>query len=260
MDKKHWWKIAFSEIYFNAFDEIYSIKRGEKETLFLINALKMKKGSRILDLACGQGRHAISFAQHGMNVAGVDASASLLKVAKQRARKAGVNIPFIKGDMRTYHNTVKYDFILVLGNSFGYFSDMDNEQVLSNISTSLKKGGLLVLDLPNSPGMLRHEIVGAWTQRIPGGKLTTHMISFNPKTFQIAMQWRILQNKKKTSFNGMLRLYTPPEINHLLIERNLSVKKIYGSFADEPYNIKTSRCLVIAQKISSRNNKKRITF
>ncbi|MFH0853084.1 MAG: methyltransferase domain-containing protein [bacterium] len=250
MKKQHWWKTAFSETYLAAFNDIYSVQRGEKEVTFLIRALRMKKGAHILDLACGQGRHAIPLAQRGMQVTGVDASASLLHAARQRARTARVSVSFVRGDMRTYHNAKKYDAVLVLGNSFGYFNDKDNKRVLSNIATSLKTGGWLVLDLSNTPGMLRRQVTGEWTQRIPNGKLTTRTLNFNPETFQITLQWCIWQHKRKTSFDGMLRLYTPPEINHLLIERNLILKKSYDSFENKPFNIKSSRYLIVAQKNS----------
>lgn len=250
MKKQHWWKTAFREAYFGAFDKIYSVRRGEEEAAFLIRALRIKKGARILDLACGQGRHAIPLSKYGMYVTGVDASESLLHVARQRAQANGADVSFVKGDMCTYRSADQYDVILVLGNSFGYFNDKDNERVLSNIATSLKIGGWLVLDLPNTPGMLRQQVTGEWSQRIPDGKLTTRALNFNPETFQVAMQWQILQHKRKTSLDGMLRLYTPPEMNHLLVERSLVIKKVYGSFVNEPYSIKTRRYIVVARKVS----------
>ena len=250
MKKKHWWKTAFRETYLTAFDEKYSVERGKKEAAFLIRELQIKKGTRILDLACGQGRHAIPFAQRGMHITGVDASVYLLRVARQRARTEGADVSFVKGDIRSYRDAGKYDIALVLGNSFGYFSDKDNERVLTTIAGSLKTGGLLVIDLSNTPGMLRRQITGEWSQRIPGGELTVRTLNFDPETFQVEMQWRILQNKRKTVFDGMLRLYTPPEISHLLAERNLVIEKTYGSFTNEPYSIKTRRYLVVARKVS----------
>lgn len=246
--KQPWWKIVFGEIYFTAFNGIYTIKQGEKETEFLIRVLQIKKGTRVLDLACGQGRHAIALAQHGMDVVGVDASRFLLHVARQRARAAKINVSFVKRDMRTYREAGKYDIILILGNSFGYFNDKDNEQVLNNVAASLKIGGWLVLDLPNTSGMLRQKITGTWTQKIPGGRIITHGLNFNPETFQVILRWCIWQHKRKISFDGMLRLYTPPEINHLLAEQGFIIKKTYGSFSNELFSIKTKRYLVMAKK------------
>lgn len=252
MKERHWWKTAFNEAYLAAFDDIYSVQRGEKEVAFLVRTLRMKKGTRVLDLACGQGRHVIPLAQHEMRVTGVDASVSLLREARQRARARGVRASFMKGDMRTFCDDGQYDVVLVLGNSFGYFSDKDNERVLSAIATSLKNGGWLVLDLSNTAGMLRRQMTGKWTQKIPGGTLTTRTLGFNPETFQATMQWHIVQHKRETSFNGIFRFYTPPEMNRLLIERNLAIKKTYGSFTNEAFSIKAERYLVMARKISDR--------
>lgn len=248
MSKQYWWKTTFGDVYLSAFDEIYSPQQAEKEATFLIEALKMKKGSLILDLACGQGRHSIALAQHGMNVVGVDTSKQLLRTAKQRAEENKVNVSFIKDDMRIYCVPKHYDTVLILGNSFGYFNDIDNERVLSKVASSLKPCGQFVLDLSNTLGMLRRPITGKWTQKITGGKLTTQTLDFNPKTFQVSMQWQIFKNKIKTSLIGTLRLYTPPEITRLLAEHGFIIKKTYGSFSNESYNIKTKRYLVIAQK------------
>jgi len=248
MKEKKWWKAAFSKTYFAAFDDIYSEQRGKKEAEFLIQNLRLKKGTQVLDLACGQGRHSLPLAQHGVCVTGVDASSSLLRVAKKRAQTKKIDVSFKKGDIRTYCEVEKYNIVLVLGNSFGYFNDKDNEQVLSNISASLKTGGWLVLDLSNTLGMLRQKITGEWIQEIPNGKLITRTLNFNPETSQATMQWCVIQNKIKTLFGGMLRFYSPSEIKHLLAERNLIIKKIYGSFSNEPFSIKTKRCLVMARK------------
>lgn len=140
------------------------------------------------------------------------------------------------------------NLVLLLGNSFGYFEDKDNARVLSNVACSLKVGGYFVLDLPNTPGMLRQNVTGEWTQKITNGTITTRTLDFNPETFRATMQWSILKNNKTTILNGFLRFYTPPEINHLLMDRNLIVKKTYGSFSNEPYSIETKRYLLIAQK------------
>lgn len=249
MTDKPWWKTAFNESYLTAFDDYYSAVKGEKEAVFLIQVLSIKKGTSVLDLACGQGRHAIALAQNGMKVTGLDTSAILLNEARKRAQMEGVTISFVNGDMRSYHDINKFEVVLVLGNSFGYFSDKDNENVLSNISTSLQVGGWLVLDLPNTPGMLRRKMTGKQIQKNVNATVTTRTLNFNPETFRADLQWQISQNTKKVSFSGKLRLYTPPEINHLLSERGLVIRKTYGSFSDETYNIDTQRYLVVAQKI-----------
>jgi 2-polyprenyl-3-methyl-5-hydroxy-6-metoxy-1,4-benzoquinol methylase len=248
MKNQDWWKTAFNETYLAAFNDEDSMRRGEEEVAFLIKTLNLKKGARILDFACGQGRHAVPFAQQGMNVTCADASAPLLRAAKQRALAEKVRISFIKTDIRSYRKASRYDAIVMLGNSFGYFSDKDNERVLSNVAASLKSGGWFALDLSNTAGMLRQRTVGECSRKIPGGTLVTRELNFDPKTFRSTVRWRILQKKKKVSFDGVLRLYTPPEIYHLLAERNMTVEKMYGSFTKEPYSLETRRCLIIARK------------
>lgn len=249
MRKQYWWKAAFQKPYLEASKEKYSSASGKRETAFILKTLKIKKGSRVLDLACGQGRHTLALARFGMRSVGVDISLPMLYEARKQARLEGIKIPFLRRDIRGYRDSAKYNLALLLGNSFGYFSDQDNNRILSNIASSLKIGGWLVLDLSNTSGMLRYPMISSSTQKIPDGTITTRGLHFDPKTFRLSLQWHIKQNKKNTKFNGVLRLYTPPEINYLLMERGLVVKKIYGSFAREPYTIETKRYLIMAQKI-----------
>lgn len=248
MIEQEWWKSTFTESYLRAFDSIYSMDLGKQEVEFFTKVLSMKKGLHVLDLACGQGRHAIPLAALGMVVTGIDVSVPLLQAARARASESNVQVSFLEKDVRLYCSPDQYDVAIMLGNSFGYFHDSDNEQVLSNIAQSLKVGGWLVLDLSNVPGMLRKEMVGSWRQDIPDGELTTSVTSFDPETFEILLQWHVRQHSKETSSRGRLRLYTPPEVRRLLFERGLIIRQVFGSLSNEPYSLETRRYIVMAQK------------
>src|ERR1035438_5250705 len=61
-----------------------------------------KSGGRVLELACGTGRLTIPIAQSGVEIVGADLSASMLEVARGKARRTGVHVEFFEADMRSF--------------------------------------------------------------------------------------------------------------------------------------------------------------
>lgn len=77
-----------------------SEERTQQEVDFLVDVLGLQKGARILDLACGHGRHAVEFARRGYNVVGQDLNSFFLEKAEEAAKEAGVQVQWVQGDMR----------------------------------------------------------------------------------------------------------------------------------------------------------------
>ena len=85
--KNAWWEDTFKEVYFSAFDSLYPLPRTKEEVDFIVDNLSLEKNSEILDIPCGQGRHAIELSRRGFKVTGVDFSSCLLKVAQGKSKK-----------------------------------------------------------------------------------------------------------------------------------------------------------------------------
>ncbi len=109
--------------------------------------------SPIVDIACGPGRHTIQLANQGHDVIGLDFSPGLLTLASEtaaRSRNGGSNPTFVVGDMRQLDfQDGAFQTALILGNSFGYFSDEDNLLALSEACRVLDDGGFLCLEITN---------------------------------------------------------------------------------------------------------------
>jgi D-alanine-D-alanine ligase len=105
--------------------------------------------SPILELACGPGRHGLHLARLGYDVVGLDLSETFLEIARDNAQSAGMGpkIVVVRGDYRQLEfASESFPCVLMLGSSFGYFSEDENEQVLREAYRVLKLGGLLCLD------------------------------------------------------------------------------------------------------------------
>ena len=104
------------------------------------------EGLSLLDLACGKGRHAYAAAMKGHRVVGLDLSPNSIAAA-QLSHRAVKGLSFVEGDMRDFSLEQRFDGILNLFTSFGYFSQPeDHMAVLANVHAHLKPGGFFVLD------------------------------------------------------------------------------------------------------------------
>ena len=133
--------------------------------------LEIRPPLRILDLACGQGRHSIDLARRGYQVTGLDHSRYLLDVAAQRAAAAGVTVRWVEGDMRQpYAVPGGVDVVVNLFTSFGYFADdADDLMVLRAVAGVLRPGGRFLLEVLNGEWIMHTFAEREW---IPFGEAT----------------------------------------------------------------------------------------
>lgn len=161
-----WWAKAYDQMrdlryYYHYVD----FKVAQSEVPFIEAALSLEPGSTILDLGCGNGRHAILLAQKGYRVMGIDYSEGSLQIARKEARRQGLEIAFRQQDMRTLDEMSSYDAVLMMDCAFGLFDDDENEDVLARVAQSLKPGGGLLLNIFSPYYMathqgVRHEVDG----------------------------------------------------------------------------------------------------
>jgi len=106
---------------------------------------------RLLDLACGRGRHSLNLARLGYEVTGLDLSKQAIHIAETRAAAAQTPVRFRCGDMRSPLPET-FDGIVNLFTSFGYaVLDEDNRQALAAMRRMLSAGGFLLIDYLNAP-------------------------------------------------------------------------------------------------------------
>ena len=79
-----WWQSYFDSQYLLEYEPLFSLERDRHEAARLIDVLGLPSGSRILDVPCGQGRHAHLLAESGFDVDGLDYSTDLLDLARRR--------------------------------------------------------------------------------------------------------------------------------------------------------------------------------
>ncbi|MCP5053159.1 MAG: class I SAM-dependent methyltransferase, partial [bacterium] len=105
------------------------------------------KGTHILDLCCGPGRHSVELAKKGFRVTGVDRTPFLMNKAKEKAKTENVDVEWVLEDMREFSRPNSFDLVLNLFSSFGFFeTEEDNLEVLKQMHRNLKENGIAVID------------------------------------------------------------------------------------------------------------------
>ncbi len=105
-----------------------------------------RKGARVLDCPCGNGRHSLELARRGYAVTGIDISNEFLAEARANARAAALPIEFLLRDMSAIEGESRFDAAVCFGNSFGYLSHASTQRFLSGLARALVPGGRLLID------------------------------------------------------------------------------------------------------------------
>ena len=149
--KANWWREIFNANYLRTDGDVVEDKTVTKTEIDLfLSVLSPSKESVILDLCCGQGRHSLELARCGFqNVFGLDRSHYLINRARAINRKDGFNVIFKEGDARKMPFLPdKFDYVLIAGNSFGYFETIqDDIAILREALRVLKPSGKLLIDI-----------------------------------------------------------------------------------------------------------------
>jgi len=237
-----WYKDWFnSENYL----KVYSHRdqtEAERLVELIVNRLKLKINSSVLDMACGAGRHAVTFAKLGFKVTAVDISQLLISEAKKSAEQEDVEIDFVLSDILEYKSKIQFDLAVNLFTSIGYFeNDEENFAVIKKAYKLLNQGGCFVLDYFNKDFLLKNLI--PTTVFSENGMRFTQNRSIEGT--RIVKKITIENNGASEEFYESVRLYSYEEILTCLKNAGFTTEKQFGDYFGNNYESKTSPRLII---------------
>ncbi len=242
----YWWQKFFDENYVKVYEELE--KRTSREVDSILRMMNLKSKARILDLCCGYGRHSIELAQKGFVVTGYDLSDFFLNKARKDAAGLGLKIRFIKGDMRKLPFEARFDAVVNVFTSFGYFEkERDDLKVLKGVCKALKKNGLFLLDLTNREHLIRGFQRRTWRPDKDFIMLEDNFLDLFTSRWE-STRTLISENGKRAEHSFSLRLFSLAEMLNLLNRAGFVLESVYGGFDFMEYSLDSPRMILVSRK------------
>jgi SAM-dependent methyltransferase len=226
-----------------------------REMAFLEECGLLRPGQRILDIACGGGRHSLAMARRGVLVTGIDLGPAAIAAAQRRAHKAGLSVEFVQGDVRRLEYEATFDAVTFI---FGCFTEMtshDAAEVLRRISHSLRPGGMFVLDVYAPHFFAALDGAQEWwvgrdfiAGRFPQLVLTEYFYYAREKTYARRDFICDARTGAMHTFGVSGQAYTLPELCGMLEAAGLSPMQVYGGWRGEEVTSDSQLYVVLAVK------------
>ncbi len=247
-----WFRTYYGRDYAESVASRLTPERTRAEVDFLVSLMDPGDGPRrVADLGAGQGRHAIELKRRGHAVTAVELNPEFVE-AGRRAEPPGVPpIRWVAGDMRRVVPG-PYDAVLILFQSFGFFSDGANADLLADWSRQVAPGGLLVVDVWNLATLL-----GRWA---PTFRLETpsvvvdHQQRWDPVKHRLSIHYIYHRDgKAPREYDASFRLYSEAELTELFASVGFGRIQCFGSLIGDAYTEKSSRLVMAARRSPSRS-------
>jgi SAM-dependent methyltransferase len=117
-----------------------------KEVDFMMSYFNLKPGSRVLDIMCGYGRHAIALARQGIEVTAIDNLGDYIGEIQEIARVESLPLEAMQADAATYEPKGEFDLVICMGNSLNFFDVTNTQTILQKIANHLIHGGHMLIN------------------------------------------------------------------------------------------------------------------
>ena len=243
-----WWASYFDAQYLKEYEPLFALEQDRRQVARLLEVLELPSGSRILDVPCGQGRHAQLLAEAGFDVDGLDYSRDLLAIARKRG--TAPTLRYTQGDMRRLPARWKgrFDAVINLFTSFGFFVDpRDDATVIAEFARVLEPGGVLVWHGGSRDGVMAKFLARDWWQA-NDGTMIGHQRSFDSLSgvLRVESTWRGPRGHGNREHR--IRLYTATRLAELCATAGLVIEAAYDGWKDRPLRRSSSEMLLVARK------------
>ncbi len=242
-EQNEWFRTWFDSPYYSLLYKNRSEEEAAAFTETLDRFLNLPDRSRVLDLACGKGRHSIYLRQHGYRVVGIDLSANSISYAKQFE---DADLHFLRDDMRSFDLPYQFEAIFNLFTSFGYFDHLeDNSTVLKNVNKHLLPNGRFILDYFNAEKV--KSCLKPFERKEEDG--VVFEIRKAIENEKIVKTIDISSGQKSMTFQEKVQLIGPNDFRAMLAENGFEILSTFGDYSLAPFDVTQSdRFIVIAAK------------
>ena len=220
-----------------------------KETDFMMRHFNLKPESKVLDIMCGYGRHAIVLAEKGINVTAVDNLGEYIDELTETARNKNLPIQALEADVIEYQAGKPFDLAICMGNSICFFNREDTLKLLKMVSSHLVRGGYLLI---NTWMLAEIAFNGfrekAW-ENVGDMKFITESKYFLHPSRIETEHLIIAPNGASETKKAVDYIYSIAEVEMMLSETGLKITEIYSIPGRKKFTLGEPRAYIVAQKL-----------
>ncbi len=233
-----WFEEWFGEEYLRLYPHRDDMD-AERVVTLIRRTVPFQKGWRVLDVACGAGRHARAFEAAGAHCTGIDLSHTLLRLAQQVTKA-----PLVRADMRQLPVRPRSMNLTVnLFTSFGYFDeDAEHTAALGEMIGTVRHGGWFVIDFLN-PSAVRRQLVPEETLQVSGSTVRVSR-SVSPDGRYVCKSIRGVEGRL---FRERVRLFEPEQMVAMLEAAGVTVRFRFGDYDAAPLGSESPRTILVGQ-------------
>lgn len=215
----HWGDAYYGALYLDTVEDLLTPALSEREAAVVAALLRLGPGARVLDAACGHGRHLAALAARGVRVTGVDRSDAYLRRAAgalAEAREAGRGPLLVRGDVRALPlRAGSFDAAYSWYASLFMFDDSTNEACLAGLGRAVRPGGRLLVHHAN-PLRIEGEPAASASRTLADGSRVEEESRWDPARGVDVSSRRIIRpGGAVLAATAELRYYKPSEWTRL---------------------------------------------
>ena len=245
-----WYETFFDAFYLRQYGPVLLDELSDRQVDRIIDMLDLEPGTKVLDLACGHGRHAIRLAKRGMDVTGLDLSEVFLERAEADAKEAGAEVRWVRADMREIPFEAEFQVVINIFTAFGYFEDDEEDaKVFGAVSRALRPGGRLLVETIH-----RDNLMARYQRRMFEHHETDQVIVLHDHVLDL-VHGRVDDDVRVVEKGEMrpprrtsVRLYTVPEFRRMLESAGMELDGAYGGLAGKDLTLESTRLVVVGRK------------
>ena len=221
---------------------------GTDDEIDKVLTLTSPRGKEALDLCCGPGRCSIALAKRGFSVTGVDRTKYLLDKARMKARSAGAKVKWVQQDMRDPVSIDKFDLVLSMFTSFGYFASRQEDlTVLTNMFTSLRPGGTCLIDVMGKEWLAKI-LLSTTSDTLPDGTTLVQRHEIFDDWTRIRNEWILIKKSRAKRFAFHHSVYSGLELRERMEAVGFEQVKLYGNLDGDAYGSDARRLVAVGNK------------
>lgn len=220
-----------------------------REVDFMISCFNLQKGSKVLDIMCGYGRHAITLAQKGIEVTAVDNLGDYINEINEKAGVESLPVKAIKTDIVLFEANELFDLAICMGNSINFFPENEVLKIFSNLSLHLKPGGHLLINSWSIAEIAIRNFKNTSSSEINGIQfLTDSDFLFHPTRME-SKSTMIAPDGTTETKTGIDYIFSIAELERMLTQTGFILKDIYSIPGKKKFTLGEPRAYLVAEKV-----------